>query len=149
MIGTLLALALASNSFLPDRTVPTYMAAAHCGGKNISPELHWSGAPAGTQSYALIVHDPDAPIPGGFYHWVLYDIPSTQSEIQVNAGRGYRGPCPPPGKVHHYRFTLYALDVKNIGAAGLDAKQLLARMRGHILAQTSLVGLYEINRPRS
>lgn len=149
MTGLLFALALASNTFLPDRTVPRFMVATRCGGKNISPELHWAGAPPGTRSFALIVHDPDAPMPGGFYHWVLYDIPASQSEIEVDAGRGYRGPCPPPGKVHHYRFTLYALDVQRIGAARIDAKQLLVRMRGHILAQTTLVGLYELTRPRS
>ena len=142
MIDVLFALTLESTTFRPGTTVPLTMVATDCGGANISPELHWRDVPTKTKSLALIVHDPDAPRPGGFYHWWLYDLAPSE-RLSANAGRGYYGPCPPPGKLHHYHFTLYALDEK-LGAAGtLDARQLLARIRGHVIAQTTLTGLYE------
>ena len=100
-----------------------------CSGGNVSPALSWSGAPAGTQSFALLVHDPDAPTGSGWWHWVVYNIPAGTSALAAGAGdarknllpagavqgrtdfgtAGYGGPCPPPGKPHHYHFTLYAL----------------------------------------
>ena len=102
-------------SLLPKTTV-----AKDCGGDNVSPELHWSAAPKGTKSFALIVHDPDAPIPGGYYHWAVATIPPSTMSL-----------------------TLYALDETMHNAGALTAKQLLARIKGHILAQTTLTGLYE------
>jgi phosphatidylethanolamine-binding protein (PEBP) family uncharacterized protein len=142
MIDVLFALTLESATFRPGATVPLSMVAADCGGSNVSPELHWRDVPKATRSIALVVHDPDAPVPGGFYHWWLYDL-APDIHLAANAGRGYHGPCPPPGKLHHYHFTLYALDEK-LGPAGtLDARQLLARIKGHIIAQTTLTGLYE------
>jgi phosphatidylethanolamine-binding protein (PEBP) family uncharacterized protein len=144
MIALAFAVTLFSTTFAPNTTVPLTMVAKDCGGSNISPELHWSGIPAAAKSLALIVHDPDAPVPGGYYHWWLYDLPVTQTHLSANAGLGYYGPCPPKGPVHHYHFTLYALDVRNVGAAGkLDAKQLLAKIKGHVIAQTTLTGLYQ------
>ncbi len=142
MIPTLFALTLASGTFQPNTTVPIEMVAKDCGGANVSPELHWGGVPAGTKSLALIVHDPDAPVPGGFYHWAIDDLAPADGHLAANAGRGYYGPCPPPGKVHHYHFTLYALDIK-LGAAALSAQQLLGRIAGHVIAQTTLTGLYQ------
>jgi Raf kinase inhibitor-like YbhB/YbcL family protein len=155
-VNLLLALVLVSSSFTDGATVPRMMVAVQCGGQNVSPPLRWSNVPAGTRSFALIVHDPDAPHPGGFYHWVIYDLPSTLQSLPISAriaaqraGRndtgsvGYFGPCPPPGKVHHYHFTLYALDVAHIGTGRpLTATELQARMEGHILAQTTLIGLW-------
>jgi phosphatidylethanolamine-binding protein (PEBP) family uncharacterized protein len=144
MIAFTLAMTLLSGTFQPNATVPLTMVAKDCGGSNVSPELHWSGVPAGTKSLALIVHDPDAPVPGGFYHWALYDLTPGLTHFAAGIERGYYGPCPPAGKVHHYHFTLYALDVENVGAAGkLDAKQLLAKIQGHVIAQTTLTGLYQ------
>jgi Raf kinase inhibitor-like YbhB/YbcL family protein len=101
-----------------------------CEGGNLSPALEWSGAPEGTKSFALLVHDPDAPTGGaGFWHWVVTDIPAEvrslpqgaalpegAREIATDFGApGYGGPCPPKGdKPHHYNFTLYALKVAKL-----------------------------------
>ncbi len=92
-------------------------------GENISPPLEWSGLPAGTQQLALICHDPDAPLPYGFTHWTIYNIPPTVSQLAQAGGSkftegtnsaeqlGYTGPAPPVGHgTHHYYFWLYALD---------------------------------------
>ncbi len=100
-----------------------------CSGGNVSPALNWTGAPAGTKSFALIVHDPDAPTGvGGFTHWIVYNIPATATGFQkgsVPAGavqaptsfgaQGWGGPCPPAGdKPHRYVFTLYALNAETL-----------------------------------
>src|SRR5579863_6527259 len=90
-------------------------------GENISPPLEWSGAPAQTKSFAIVVHDPDAPLVDGFTHWVAYGIPGDATGVpegaDVTAGQnsfgtaGYNGPAPPPGHgTHHYYFWVYALD---------------------------------------
>ncbi len=144
IVAAALAFQLVSSTFKPNTTMPLSTVAKDCGGQNISPELHWSNAPAKTKSFALIVHDPDAPRPGGFYHWVVPNIPV--SAVMLGAGtdlyKGYYGPCPPPGKVHHYHMTLYALDVDLETKEPLDAKALLSRIKGHILGQATLTGLY-------
>ncbi|MCA1334284.1 YbhB/YbcL family Raf kinase inhibitor-like protein [Pseudooceanicola marinus] len=99
-----------------------------CEGQNISPELSWSDAPEGTQSFALMVHDPDAPTGGaGFWHWIVLDIPAEVTGLAQNASaegmpegtrviandygvEGWGGPCPPQGDdPHRYNVTLYAL----------------------------------------
>lgn len=105
-----------------------------CGGENVSPALEWHDPPAGTQSFALLVHDPDAPEAHGFWHWIVYDIPANVSSLPAGAGDpgrklmpagavqgrsdfgtvGYGGPCPPPGGPHRYVFRLYALPVPRI-----------------------------------
>jgi len=120
----------------------------------------WSEPPQGTQSLALIVDDPDAP-GGVFTHWVLFNIlpdsrqlPEaipTQAQLSSGAlqgkndfGRiGYGGPCPPPGRPHRYRFTLYALDRVLDLKAGVSKKQVVGAMQGHILAQGQLTGTYQ------
>ena len=130
-----------------------------CSGANHSPTLEWSGAPATTRSYAIIVADPDAP-GGTFIHWVAYNIPASVTKVTEDvaklaqmpgggvqgtngAGRvGYFGPCPPPGEVHHYHFRLYALDSVLGLADGADAEALEQAMKGHIVAQTEVVGTY-------
>jgi hypothetical protein len=115
-----------------------------CTGKNVSPALKWSGAPAGTKSYALTVYDPDAPTGSGWWHWVVYNIPASATELPEGAGTadgkglpagsaqgktdfgapGFGGACPPKGdKPHRYIFTVYALktDKLDIPAEGTAA----------------------------
>jgi len=131
-----------------------------CEGLNVSPPLQWTEPPAGTVSFALIVDDPDAPA-GTFTHWVLFNIPidvrrldesiPRQDRLQNGAlhGKtdygtvGYGGPCPPRGPDHHYRFTIYALDKAIDSKAGASKKQLLDAIKGRILAQVQLTGLYQ------
>lgn len=138
-------------------------------GRNVSPALSWSGAPAGTKQFAMIMDDPDAQFGGGnFVHWVVYKIPGTATglpaEVPIDsvvlkdpagAIQGisgfrrpiYRGPAPPPGKPHHYTFTVYALDADLPLAEGLNKTELLKAMEGHIIGQGSLVGIYEKFKP--
>jgi Raf kinase inhibitor-like YbhB/YbcL family protein len=104
-----------------------------CKGGNVSPQLSWSNAPADTKSFALLVHDPDAPTGSGWWHWIVYNIPAATTSLAAGAGgskgqlptgavqgrtdfgtSGYGGPCPPPGKPHHYHFYLYALKVAKL-----------------------------------
>ena len=148
------AMQLQSTDFPDGGTIPTWAMARDCGGQNRSPALAWSTAGKGVKSYALIVLDPDAPIPGGFYHWVVYNLPVTSRGLaagvrlaanqlgETSAGTaGYYGPCPPPGPVHHYVFTLYALDIAHIPAdPPLSATQLNARIAGHVLTRAVLRG---------
>ena len=125
-------------------------------GDNVSPQLQWSGAPAGTREFALICHDPDAPLPHGWTHWVLYGIPADVNELPEGRGTGYvdggndygeqgwGGPMPPPGHgTHHYYFWVYALDTELGADAGLSRAQLLERLEGHVLEQARIMGLYE------
>ena len=94
-----------------------------CSGENITPSLEWSKAPAGTKSFAITVFDPDAPTGSGWWHWTLFNIPAGVTSLKegeplplgaveglTDFGKpGYGGPCPPPGKPHHYIFTVYAI----------------------------------------
>lgn len=145
---------LSSGDFTGGGVIPPASMATDCSGKNRSPALAWSDQPKAAKSFALIVHDPDAPIPGGFYHWIVYNLPATAHDLAANVklaadqlgktslGRpGYYGPCPPPGPAHHYVFMLYALDIARIAAdAPLTASQLEARVAGHVLASAALTG---------
>lgn len=153
MILAAAAFAIASATFKPNTTLPQSTVYNKCGGQNISPELHWSGAPPGTRSFALIAFDPDAT--GGWYHWVAYNIPAGITELRAGihlqlkelgassfGQLSYGGPCPPPGKVHHYMFTLYALNVARLGRTGMTGPRVEAAMRHHILARTTVTGLY-------
>ncbi len=131
-----------------------------CDGADISPALAWQGAPAGTQSLALIADDPDAPV-GTWTHWLLWNIPAKatllpddqpKSESLDNLARqglndfrriGYGGPCPPPGKPHRYFFTLYALDARLDLKAGSPRADLEAALKPHILAEAQWMGTYK------
>ncbi len=129
-----------------------------CDGADFSPQLEWSGSPAGTRSFALICDDPDAPM-GTWVHWVIYDIPPTATMLAEGITRekdlpgggtqgindfrkiGYGGPCP-PGGTHRYFFKLYALDSELGLKPGVTKDQLLKAMRGHILGEAQLMGTY-------
>ena len=142
--------------FQPNATLPQRNVHPVCGGQNVSPRLHWSGAPKGTRSFALTAFDPDAP-GGGFWHWIVYDIPPSTEILPENSGarpssgtgvfarndfedRRYDGPCPPSGRAHRYVFTLYALDVARIRPA--SGEDFAAATRGHVLAEAKLTGRY-------
>ncbi len=132
-----------------------------CDGKDISPPLHWENPPLGTQSYVLILHDPDA-MGGSWIHWIMINIPGAMSRLtqQVNAAsinaklavnswgeQSYGGPCPPLKK-HRYNFTLYALDIPQITVdKRAKQKQVMRAMHGHILGKAKLMGKYQ--RPKS
>lgn len=130
-------------------------------GEDSSPPVSWSNAPAETRSFALICHDPDAPLvsPGsyGFVHWVLYNIPATVSELPQGVTdytqgknnfdrRGYGGPMPPEGHgTHHYFFWLLALDTQTDLPPGLTMWELLEKIEPHVKAMNRLVGTYSRN----
>jgi Raf kinase inhibitor-like YbhB/YbcL family protein len=134
-----------------------------CEGGDVSPPLAWSGAPAGTKAFAVIVDDPDAPDPAApqppaFVHWVVAKIPASATSLAAGAvppgvalgqtdfdKAAWGGPCPPKGK-HRYYFRVYALDA-DVGDAGISKSDLLNAMQGHILAQGELVGMYQ-KKPR-
>lgn len=127
-------------------------------GDDVSPALSWKDAPDGTRSFAVICHDPDAPLvkPGtyGFVHWVLYGIPGNVSELPeacddyvqgINdfGNAGYGGPMPPEGHgTHHYFFWLLALDNEPDLPAGLTMWELLAKIEPNVIGMNRLVGTY-------
>lgn len=154
---------LTSSNFQHGAEIPAYYTSD---GENASPELSWRDAPAETESFALIVHDPDAPRPGGFTHWVVYNIPREIGHVEENvantevvnglgtqgkndAGKiGYMGPAPPKG-VHRYFFQLYALNTTLDLGARATAKEVDEAIKGHILAQAELMGTYQRKRERA
>jgi len=159
MLGVLLAAAafsISSPAFTEGGNIPSKFT-CDAGQTNPSPALAWKDAPAGTKSFVLIMDDPDAPMPGGFTHWVLADIPASTKglpegfqvgSVGVSANSGFRrpgygGPCPPSG-AHHYHFKLSALDVDSIGIAqGASRADVEKAMAGHVLATAETIGLYQ------
>jgi len=133
-----------------------------CAGGNISPALSWSGAPEGTKSFALLMHDPDAPTGGaGFWHWIVYDIPATATSLPAgDSGKdlpegskqlgtdfgtaAYGGPCPPEGaNPHHYNFTLYALKIDKLPVSSNTPASLAGFMiNANAIGKATLTGLY-------
>ena len=142
-------LKITSPAFTENGMIP---AKYSCEGGESSPRLHISDIPAGAKTLALILHDPDAPMAGGFTHWVLWnldvngDIPENfkGAEQGYNSMKqtGYKGMCPPTG-THHYHFMVYALDTKLELNKSTDKAGLEKAMQGHILATGDLVGLYK------
>ncbi len=135
-----------------------------CTGENRSPALKWSGAPAGTRSFALTVYDPDAPTGSGWWHWVVVNIPASVTELRSDAGNtsganlpagaqqvridygfsGWGGMCPPPGdKPHRYVFTVHALQVERLDIPA-DATAALAgfMINANTIAKASFTALY-------
>jgi len=159
------AITVTSPTIKANETIPVDHTAD---GKNESPALAWSGAPANTKQFALVYDDPDVVFGGQtFVHWLVYKIPGTAKGLPANLPidqvtltgpadivgsiQGlsgfkralYRGPAPPPGKPHHYTWTVYALDAELPLTEGLSRNQLMEAIKGHIIGQGSLVAIYE------
>ena len=151
-----MAFALKSSAFAAGAGIPKKFT---CQGFDASPALEWSGPPAKTAGYALIMDDPDAPV-GTWVHWVFWNLPADthslgediakheQLEDGSRQGRndfrkiGYNGPCPPPGKAHRYFFRLYALDAKLNLAPGATRQELDTAMKGHVLGEAEYLGTF-------
>ncbi|MEZ4336559.1 MAG: YbhB/YbcL family Raf kinase inhibitor-like protein [Sandaracinaceae bacterium] len=153
--GLTTALQLTSAAFDEGAPIPVTPYACTATEPGVSVPLAWTGAPAGTMSFALLMDDPDA---FGFDHWVLFDVPASTAALAMGEvpsgalegvngfGRsGYAGPCPPSGTgTHHYRFRLFALEVASLGlAAGASLASVEAATDGHVLAEATLTGTVE------
>lgn len=155
-----MSLTLTSTAFTDGSDIPMKHT---CDGENISPPLSWSGVPPNAKSLVLIVDDPDAPDPAApqrtWVHWVLYNLPATESGLKQDAATsglpagtkdgtndwkrtGYGGPCPPVGR-HRYFHKLYALDVVLPELSSPDKAALEGAMQGHIVERAELVGTYQ------
>lgn len=142
------SLSVESPAFTPNGMIPVKYT---CEGFNISPPLIIKGMPDGTQTLAIIVHDPDAPEAGGVIHWVAWNLPADgnipenfkdgQQGLNSDHKTGYKGMCPQSG-THHYNFYVYALDTQLSLNANTDNLTLQKAMQGHILAQGVLTGTY-------
>jgi Raf kinase inhibitor-like YbhB/YbcL family protein len=154
---------VASPTLKADQPIPRDYTAD---GRNVSPPLTRAGVPAAAKQLAVVLQDPDAGNPPPFVHWVIYKIPPTAKGLPENvpfepdtpmppeiagAIQGvsgfrrpiYRGPAPPPGKVHHYHFVVYALDAALDLKPGLNRVELLEAIKGHVVGQGELVATYE------
>jgi Raf kinase inhibitor-like YbhB/YbcL family protein len=149
---------LSSPAFMHEDEIPARFT---CEGEDCSPPLEWSDVPEGTQSFALIVDDPDAPDPAApkrvFVHWVLFDLPPDKRALSEGLAEGlpdeagvgrndwgkasYGGPCPPIGR-HRYIHKLYALDTP-LNLEHPTKAELEEAMQGHILAKSELIGTYQ------
>jgi Raf kinase inhibitor-like YbhB/YbcL family protein len=155
-----MTLRLTSPAFAEGASIPSKYT---CEGQNVSPPLAWSGVPEKTKGLVLIIDDPDAPDPKAprmtWVHWVLYDLPPSASALAEGAGSGglpagtkvglndwkktqYGGPCPPIGR-HRYIHKLYALDIKLSELKNPTKADVERAMKGHILAETRLIGTYQ------
>jgi Raf kinase inhibitor-like YbhB/YbcL family protein len=148
--------ALKSAAFAPNAAIPSQHT---CDGQDTSPPLEWSGEPGGAKSFALVMHDPDAPA-GDWLHWVVWNIPSSAHALPANVAKkealpdgtqqgstdfhkpGYGGPCPPSG-THHYVFELHALDARLTLPANASRSQIEKEIQGHLLATAQLIGTYQ------
>lgn len=155
---------LSSANFADHGTIPTAQVynRSGCRGGDLSPALHWSGAPAGTKSFAVTIYDPDAK--GGWWHWLVFNIPANITSLAEGAGdansdklprgalqgrndfgsTGYGGPCPPPGDApHHYQITVYALGTdKLLMNSNATGPELARALDSVALAQARLIGTY-------
>jgi Raf kinase inhibitor-like YbhB/YbcL family protein len=154
--GGAVSLEMKSGDFAAGGNIPKQFT---CDGADISPVLEWGAPPAGTQSFALIADDPDAPV-GTWVHWVIFDMPANLRRLPQNFPKreqagdgsrqgqndfgkiGYGGPCPPGGQVHRYFFKLYALDAKLNLKPGATKKEVEQTMQGHVLARGEYMGRY-------
>lgn len=135
-----------------------------CTGQNVSPALQWSGAPAGTKSFAITVYDPDAPTGSGWWHWMVYDLPPSIASLPSGVGiaakaplpagaqlgmtdfgvKGWGGPCPPVGdKPHRYIFTIFALKVAKLDVPPTATSALIGyNLNGNTLGKATFTALY-------
>ena len=126
-----------------------------CSGKNLAPTLHWYNVPSGTRSFAFAITDVDAPLAGWFHHWIVYNIPGSVTRLAGHGSNpysegtndygfvGYGGPCPPAdGQVHHYIFTVYALNTATIGGTALTYGQLISEITPYVIGVTSTIGKF-------
>ena len=134
-----------------------------CKGENRSPALSWSGEPAGTQSFAITMYDPDAPTGSGWWHWTVFNIPANVHTLPENAGAEhstllpagagqgmtdfgfshYGGPCPPPGAPHHYVVTVYALKVAKLPLdAAASGATVGFNLHFNTLAEGKVTGIF-------
>ncbi len=131
-----------------------------CSGENISPQLSWENAPKGTKSFAITVYDPDAPTGSGWWHWVVFDIPSNKTILASGFGNsdskeaiqsitdygktGFGGACPPVGdKAHRYIFTVHALDIETLGLdKNTNAATVGYYINSHSIAKASIISYY-------
>lgn len=137
---------------------PRNPAICPCPGKNVSPQLAWHDAPAGTRSFAILMYDIDGQYGAGVSHWVAYNIPATTTELKegdgtagigftggagTRANANYVGPCPPQGDgPHHYMITVMATDLEPTLAPGLTREAFLAAAKGHLLTSATIGGLF-------
>ena len=144
---------LTTSAFLDQGMLPVLYT---CDGKDISPTLEWTNPPNKTETFALIFEDKDAP-EGVFYHWVIYNIPKTETKLPEGIDKfpqgsviaknnfenaKYNGPCPPKGVSHTYLFSLYALDSKLTLPSTADAKTVLQAIQKHNLGEAKLTAVY-------
>jgi Raf kinase inhibitor-like YbhB/YbcL family protein len=152
-----MAFAISSTSFANGGEIPKKFT---CDGADVSPELSWTDPPAGTQSFALIADDPDAPA-GTWTHWVLFDLPPATNSLAEGVSKvdelpngerqgrndfrkiGYNGPCPPPGKPHRYFYKLYALSGILGLKPGASKQEVEQAMESRILGKTEWMGRYQ------
>jgi hypothetical protein len=128
-------------------------------GQNLSPQLSWSGFPEGTQSFAVTCYDPDAPTGSGFWHWVLFDVPASVTELATGAGtadstagtharndygvKAFGGAAPPPGTPHRYAFAVHALDTDKLGVDSDTSPAVVGfNVTAHTLARALIVPEY-------
>lgn len=163
VLGQVAELTVTSPAFADTQPIPLRNSPY---GENVSPAISWSGAPAGTQSFVLTVVDTSVPMPGGFVHWLVYNIPGTATGLPEGlpadvtltapaeiAGTtqglrgmnqaGYFGPRPPAGPAHDYVFTVYALDADLDLPVGQNRNQVLEAIEGHVIGQGSITGTYQ------
>jgi Raf kinase inhibitor-like YbhB/YbcL family protein len=149
-------LSVESDAFSNGGTIPKRHTAD---GEDVSPPLSWSGAPAGTRSFAVLCEDVDDP-GGKFAHWVLFNMPASAQSLPENVAKnadlrdgsrqgandfhklGYGGPSPPKGRPHRYAFRVYAVDTMLDQPAGATRDQIRAALKGHVLAAGAVAGQY-------
>lgn len=144
---------MTTSSFLDEGMLPVVYT---CDGKDVPPAFEWTGIPAKTQTFAMIMSDPDAP-GGTFYHWIVFNIPAKTTKLEeasqtIPAGalagtnnfgkKQYNGPCPPKGTAHTYYFTIYALDNKLSLPAGAAGEEVIKSMDTHILGTAKVTAVY-------
>ena len=151
---------LTSNELTHQGTLPNaqVLNAHGCTGGNVSPQLSWNTPPINTKSFAIICHDPDAPKQNGWYHWLVLNIPTNIRAIPQGGyidgsletitdfkTTGYGGACPPVGHgIHHYNFTIYALDVEKLNIdKNTDPVKVEKLVQEHTLVKSTITGLFE------